>query len=326
MQEAREKCLVVIEDRGVPQLAAPKLIADASAAAEFAWEAVFIGKIRNAYTRRAYLHAVRRFLTWIEVREVKLARITPGLVGQYFDELDVSTPTKKLYLSGIRAFFDVLGLRHVMMLNPAHSVRMERYAVTEGKTPAITVGQAKALLGSIKMESVLDFRDRALIATLIYTAARAGAVGKLRLKDFAHDRTQFVLRFAEKGGKARSIPVRANLQKFVREYLFAAALEGQPKDAPLFRTASGRKARLSDKPMNGVDICRLVKRRLRAAGLPTVLSPHSFRSCAATDLLRQQIPLHEIQYLLGHSDARTTRLYLREEQSVTRNLVERISV
>jgi site-specific recombinase XerD len=96
------------------------------------------------------------------------------------------------------------------------------------------------------------------------------------------------------------------------------------KDAPLFRTLTG--GRLSDNSLSGVDICRIVKRRIRYAKLPPQISPHSFRSCAATDLLMQGVPLEDVQYLLGHSDVRVTRLYDRRERRVTRNIVERISV
>jgi hypothetical protein len=38
-------------------------------------------------------------------------------------------------------------------------------------------------------------------------------------------------------------------------------------------------------------ICELVKRRLKDAGLPKRLSPHSFRVAAVTDLLTQGVPL-----------------------------------
>ena len=78
--------------------------------------------------------------------------------------------------------------------------------------------------------------------------------------------------------------------------------------------------------MNAQDICYMMKRRLERAGLPDLLSPHSFRVATATDLLEQGVPLEDVQYLLGHSDPRITRLYDRREQKVTRNLVERISI
>jgi integrase/recombinase XerD len=305
---------------------APACVKAAGPAATFAWEEFFIGRLRNPHTRAAYLHAVRRFLAWCEGRHAELTRITPGMVGAYFDGLSGSTPTKKLHLAAIRAFFDVLVQRHVVVLNPALSVRTERYSAIEGKTPEITVEQSRTLLASIELKSVVDLRDRAVIGVLIYTAARAGAVAKLRMKDLAPDGAQRVLRFAEKGGKARAIPVRHDLQKFLDEYLFAAALDEAPKESPLFRSAAGRRATFGDANMTGVDICRMVKRRLRAAGLSTLISPHSFRGCAATDLLLQGVHLDEVQYLLGHADARTTRLYDRRQKQVTRNIVERISV
>lgn len=63
------------------------------------------------------------------------------------------------------------------------------------------------------------------------------------------------------------------------------------------------------------------------AGLPArQLSCHSFRATTITDLLTQGVPLEEVQYLTGHADPRTTRLYDRRQTQVTRNIVERISV
>ena len=47
---------------------------------------VFGAMIRNRYTRAAYLNAVRQFLAWVESRGVALERITPGMVGAYFDQ------------------------------------------------------------------------------------------------------------------------------------------------------------------------------------------------------------------------------------------------
>lgn len=305
--------------------AAPALLARTGTAGQFAWDEFFSGQLRNKHTRAAYLHAVRRLLEWLESHEPDLARVTPGLIGRYFDELAVAIPTKKLHLAGIRRFFDLLVQRHVMVLNPALSVRMERFSVTEGKTPAITTDQARRLLKSIDCRTPADFRDKAVVATLIFTAARAGAVAKLRVRDLVDEGGQYVLKFHEKGGKQRTIPVRFDLQQLLLDYLAIADPLRNQKDAPLFRSLEAN-GTLSARPLNGVNICRMMKRRLVAAGLPTHISPHSFRSCTATDLLRQGVQLEDVQYLLGHSDSRVTKLYDRRQHQVTRNVVERISV
>jgi integrase/recombinase XerD len=310
---------------------APPIIAAAGPNAKYAWEEFFQGEIANYYTRRNYSHAVRRFLTWADAKDVALLDITPGLVGTYFQELDVAVPTKKLHLAALRKFFDRLVNRHAVYINPAATVRAERYSMVEGKTPEIQRKQAETLIKSIETTYVdnsetrpdlVGLRDQAILAVLAYTAARVGAVAKLTFKSLRHDGTQYALRFAEKGGKSREIPVRADLQKILMAYVEAAGIV----DGPLFRTAAGKTGRLTANAMTGIDICRMMKRRLKAAGLPDDFSPHSFRVTTVTDLLEQNTSLEDVQYLAGHADPRTTRLYDRRRRKVTRNIVERISI
>jgi|GEM_PF-2237980 len=50
--------------------------------------------------------------------------------------------------------------RHALILNPAVSVRGERYQVVEGKTPEMTVEGARKLLASIGIGTVVELRDR----------------------------------------------------------------------------------------------------------------------------------------------------------------------
>ena len=193
----------------------PAIISAAGGGAEFAWDEFFKGQLANAHTRKNYAHAVRHFLDWCDHpdRRIPLVRITPGHVGDYLTGLELATPTKKLRLAALRKFFDVLVVRHVVILNPAASVRAERYAVVEGKTPEISAKQARDLLKSVNPLTLVGLRDQAIIAVLIYTAARVGAVAKLTLKSLKHDGTQYALRFSEKGGKSREIPVRHDLEQ-----------------------------------------------------------------------------------------------------------------
>jgi integrase/recombinase XerD len=304
----------------------PELIERAGGAARFAWEEFFYAEHHNPHTQKAYLRAVRAFLGWCDGQGVELPQITPGMVGQYLSGLAGSAAKKNLHLAALRGFFDRLVQRHVVVLNPAASVKGVKDQVMEGKTPEITIEQARTLLSSIDTGHLVGLRDRAILATLAYTACRGGAVAKLRLGDFQGDGTQYVLRFQEKGGKSREIPVRHDLEGYIRAYLATAGIEGENKDRPLFRASNGRTKRLGDQPLSSKVICELVKRRLKDAGLPSRLSPHSFRVTAITDLLTQGVPLEDVQYLAGHAEPRTTGLYDRRQKKVTRNIVERISI
>ncbi|MHB8873543.1 MAG: tyrosine-type recombinase/integrase [Myxococcaceae bacterium] len=301
---------------------APAIVKAAGKSAEFAWEEFFQAEIANAHTRKNYMHAVRQFLAWVEERNLELPRISPGDVGEYLQDLELATPTKKLHLAALRRFFDRLVNRHVCVINPAATVKAERHSVVEGKTPDIGPTQARALLKSIAVADPVGLRDRAVLAVLIYTAARVGAVAKLTMKNFVNDGSQYTLRFVEKGGKSREIPVRHDLEQFLLAYVQAANIT----EGPLFRTANRKSKTLTKNPMTGIDICRMMKRHLKSAGLPGHFSPHSFRVTTVTDLLEQNVPLEDVQYLAGHADPRTTRIYDRRRRKVTRNIVERISI
>lgn len=324
LPEQRKPGEMVSDSETVEKL--PALIASAGAAAHFAWEEFIYAQIRNPHTRRAYQHAVTQFLTYCERLGKELPQISPRDVARYLDDLSHSTATKKLHLSGLRHFFDTLVTRHVVILNPAASVRAERLQVVEGKTPEISVTQARALMKSIPKTNIVQLRDRAIVGILIYTAARVGAIAKLRRGDFYHMGEQFCLRFTEKRGKSREIPVRHDLQQFILDYLQMGRMEYSEKTTPLFRTTTRRMKNLTAGGMSAGDMSRMVKRRIHAAGLPERLSPHSFRVTTITDLLSQGVPLEDVQQLAGHADPRTTRLYDRRNRKVTRNIVERISI
>lgn len=304
----------------------PRLIAEAGATARFAYDEFFRASLRNPHTRAAYGRAIGNLLAWLDGRSIPLVAVTPGIIGGYFDQLAGSVPSKKLALAAIRRFFDALVLRHVLILNPAATVRGEKYEEVEGKTPEITKEQVRSLLNSINTATPAGLRDRAITAVLIYTAARAGAIAKLRLKDMTHDGSQYSLRFAEKGGKSREIPVRHDLEIYLREYLAAVSKTDEPRTVPLFRTLVRRTGAFTTAAMSGTDIWRMVKRRLKDAELPGQICPHSFRVATVTDLLSQGVALEDVQYLAGHSDCRTTKLYDRRQRAVSRNLVERISI
>lgn len=305
----------------------PDIVLRAGSNAKFAWEEFFYGRIRSEHTRRAYYRAVTNFLVWVEEQGMDLQNISPAGVGQYMSRLEVATASKKQILSGLRHFFDGMVTRHAIALNPALSVRTERYAVIEGKTPEITVKQARKLLQSIDTSDVIGLRDKCVIAILIYTAARIGAVAKLKVKDLYDSGEQYCIHFLDKGGKSREIPVRHDLQTLLFEYLHAAdQILGVSDDRAMFTTTVRRTKKLTLRAMTANDMSRMIKRRMLGAGLPKRLSPHSFRVATITDLLAQGVPLEDVQQLAGHADPRTTRLYDRRQKKVTRNIVERISI
>lgn len=294
--------------------------------ATFAADEFFKATINNEHTRRAYGRIVNRFLVWCDQRELELRMVTPGLAGEYIESLEGSAPTKNQALAALRHFFDALVTRHAVPLNSFASVRGIKHSITEGKTPEISIEQARKLFKSVDVSNVVGLRDRAVLGVLAYTGARVGAVAKLRLSDYRNLGEQRVLRFREKGGREREIPVRHDLEAWLNEYIAAAGISEATKASPLFRAADGKRKALTEDRHVAHSMRQMMKRRLKDAGLPELFSPHSFRVTVVTDLLNQNVPLEDVQYLAGHASPTTTRIYDRRRRKVTRNIVERISI
>ncbi|WP_244832503.1 tyrosine-type recombinase/integrase [Caballeronia sp. TF1N1] len=303
----------------------PAVLERAGANAKFATEEYFKAMLNNEHTRRAYGRIVRNFLTWLDERGKELHLITPGDAGEYFGQLTGSTPTKNQALAALRHYFDVLVTRHAVPLNSFASVRGIKHRIVEGKTAELDTNQSRKLFKALDTSDVIGLRDRAVLLTLAYTGARVGAVAKLQMGDVRRHGEQWSIRFNEKGGKQRDIPVRHDLRTCLIAYMEAAGVLDDAKTAPLFRASPGRRKNLTAAPFAEQDIRRMMKRRLNHATLSTEFSPHSFRVAVVTDLLKQDVPLEDVQYLAGHSDPKTTLIYDRRRRSVTRNTVERIS-
>ena len=120
--------------------------------------------------------------------------------------------------------------------------------------------------------------------------------------------------------------MRHDLDEWIAAYIEGTGLREVPKAAPLFRAGERRYSPLTERALSPLTVQQMLKRRLAAAGLPKILSPHSFRVLVVTDLLSQNVPLEDVRYLAGHAHPPTTQIYDRRRRRVSRNLVERISV
>jgi site-specific recombinase XerD len=159
--------LAIIEQS--PALPVPVLIAAAGERASLRFIDFFTAHIRNPNTRAAYGVAVREFFGWLELRGLtQISAVRTHHVSTYVEMLtrNYSAPTVKQHLAAIRRLFDWLIVGQVIDQNPAAPVRGPRHIVKKGKTPVLD-GEAKRLLDSIDVSTIVGLRDRALIAFLI---------------------------------------------------------------------------------------------------------------------------------------------------------------
>jgi site-specific recombinase XerD len=305
----------------------PAIFAPDARAAERTLE-FFTAQIRNPNTRKAYARAAGDFAAWCEEHQImELHQVRPVHIAAYVEGLQkrIAAPSVKLHLAAIRMLFDWLVVGQVIPINPASSVRGPKHVVKKGKTPVLSADEARALLDAIDTSSTVGLRDRALIALMVYTFARVGAVIKMKVEDVYVQGRRTWVRLQEKGGKRHEMPCHHNLEDYLQAYLDGAGIDADTKGY-LFRTARGRTQELTENPMSQADVYRMIRRRTADAGVLTKIGCHSFRATGITEYLRNGGKLEVAQQMANHESARTTGLYDRRNDQVSLDEVERILI
>ena len=93
------------------------------------------------------------------------------------------------------------------------------------------------------------------------------------------------MRLHEKGGKEHDVPCHHNLERYLDEYI-AAAASRRTRTRPLFQTAAGRTGRLTGKPLWQQDAYRMIQRRAKAPASQTRIGNHTFRATGITTYLK----------------------------------------
>ena len=317
------------ETRAAGGTVVPRIVAAAGDGAARRFLEFFAVTIDNPNTRDAYLHACRRFFAWCDRREdiEELVDIEPMHVAAYIRGLGkgFEKPTVKQHLAAIRMLFDWLVTGQVIAANPAHAVRGPKHVVKTGKTTVLTSEQARELLDSIDVSTLVGLRDRALIAVMTFAFARIGAVVAMRVEDYYANGKRWWVRLHEKGGKRHEMPAHHTLEAYLDAYIEAAKIRDAGK-APLFRSAVRRTGVLTDKPMHRVDAWRMIQRRAADLGTRVRIGCHTFRATGITAYLEAGGTLENAQAMAAHESPRTTKLYDRTGDEITLDEVERIAI
>ena len=305
--------------RGIP---APAVISAAGDEARERFFEFFAAQIRNRNTRSSYLQAAHQFFEWCGKYNLELRQIRPLHVAAYIEskQSQISAPSVKQHLAGLRSLFNWLVIGQVLPTNPALFVKGPKFSRQVGVTPILEAGQMRDLLNSIDATSLKGLRDRAAIALMAYTFARVSAIVSLVREDYRLMGKRPQLRLQEKGGKEKLVWLHHEAEEFLDQYLEKAGITNGK--APLFQSVD-KLHRLTGQGISRRDLLRAVKQRCARAGLPDTICNHTFRGTGITVFLQNGGSLEAAQDLANHSDPRTTKLYDRRKDLATLSEIER---
>ena len=276
-------------------------------------EAEWFANIKNPNTRRAYKNDLRGFTEFVGITTPKefrtVARAHVIAWRKFLEEQKLSPATIRRKLSALSDLFDSLCEANAITHNPVKGVDRPTDGANEGKTPAISDDQARALLAAPEGDSLKAKRDRAILSVLLFHGLRRAELCSLRVQDVEPRRGIVHLTVHGKRGKMRFIPAHPHALGLLQEYLEASG-HGAEKDGALFRAVKRNDGK-TDLPLSPDAIYRnVVMRYAQPLGISlTGFGPHSLRATAATNALENGADIAKVQEWLGHSDISTTRLY-----------------
>src|SRR5439155_1362998 len=170
------------------------------------------------------------------------------------------------------------------------------------KQPRLIIAPLSADEAATFWRSLRTFRDLAVAGLMLLDGLRSCEVLAVQLEDLQLASTQ--MRVLGKGNKQRLLPLPQPIIDVLQNYL---RLERpHTHSLSLFVCLKGRHR---GQPMTAAGLRSLFRHHRVTSQVPQA-NPHRFRHTFGADMVRAGISLPALQHLMGHSQIRTTMLYV----------------
>lgn len=263
----------------------------------------YLDQHKRPYTAKTLKHEWKHFTEWLD--GLKLSDATPARVREY----------KELLLR--QGYANSTVRSTLLALSSIFSTAIKDMHLFSGPNPVKGIGLPKSE-GEGQHIKYLEVEERAALLAAaeghspdLHLVMALGALAGLRKNEIVNAQWAWVNftgnrldvqaggRFNTKSGRARSIPLNAQLRAVLERYRPAAAAgyiiyPGNPEKAS---TTAYR-----------VDFTEAFSTVCKAAGVGWA-TPHTLRHTFASHLAMAGVSLYKIGRWLGHSDAKTTQIY-----------------
>lgn len=266
-------------------------------------------------TAKTYRNSIRQLLKFFASKAITAP--TTGDVDDFINKLRAdkkSDATIRVYSATLKLFFAYLDKQGIYRNVAADIEPLRLKKAKTHKKSSLTNAQAQKLLAAVKGDSVISFRDKAIVALALQTGLRTCEISRANVGNFNDCGSYWTLDIIGKGSTTADATVKVALPvaEMINEYLDARG--SRADDEPLFKSASNNKhwqgnsygTRLSEQ-----SIGKLITKHMKVAGIKnSKTSAHSTRHYSAVQAIRNGIDLREVSSMLRHSSLNVTLIYL----------------
>ena len=245
------------------------------------------------------------------------------------EEQEFAPKTLNRRISSLSGFFEFMRERAadaklpINVQNPAHKDFIKRPSTDPIKeTKSLPPGFARKLMGLPNTDSLIHYRDRAILKFYLFSGTRIATGCRLRVEDFHMVEGDPKIDITEKGHgpSKRTIGLHFEAAEAIREYIERANIDS----GLLFRVQLNSSSKKLGKRGLGIaamynllrsylvrlpDSTKLTELADGTVQERCIYTPHSLRATNATELLGAGVDITAVQELMGHKNVTTTQIY-----------------
>lgn len=208
----------------------------------------------------------------------------------------------------LNKFYDTMILKEYLnMTNPLNKV--ERIKVRNKVRDHVTLDEYKQIIKYLEQQK--DYRGLALFSLFYSSGIRVNEAHRLNKNDIDFENNEFDV--MGKGDQGRTCIFSDEAKGYIIQYLNSR----DDNLEALFVSHMGNRWSVSS-------IQQYVKNTAKKAGVKKNVHPHLLRHGTAMLLLDNELPLDEIQKVLGHRNINTTQIYARTSMKHVKKNVNNI--
>ena len=258
--------------------------------------------------------------------KLQFADLTYENITAFLDWLETtrscSASTRNQRLAALKSFSAYAQLRNI---DAATVFRQSVLKISNKKTVPndlsfFTLDEVKYLLGAVE-NNALGCRNKAIIAFMYASGARAQEVCDIKVKDLTFSTAKATVILHGKGNKSRRITISEQPSKILLNYLKAVKKYGMVNEYVFSSQMHSH--------MTIACIEEIFKKYISIAKkqhpecFAGKYSPHTMRHTTATHMVEAGIPLLVIKNFLGHVSIETTQVYARVTEHHFNSLVSK---
>ena len=237
---------------------------------------------------------------------------SPELLGekQIITYLEYCIKTKKLCRGTVNYINSTLKFFYVVTLEGVWSdLRVPRLRYDKKLPRYLTKEEVKRLL-----QSTTYLKHKAILSTIYSAGLRVSEVINLRISDIMSKEMKIRVRNGKRNKERYTLLSQKNLE-LLRVYWKKFGYKNYDPDDYLFISRQTKKqltSRCVESAMN---------KSMQKAGIAKKATPHTLRHSFATHLMNDGVDLVIIQALMGHSNIKTTSIYLHVKDYQILNII-----